>query len=71
MVAQAEGNTKGCTYYAVHNQVRHNDSQTHVLYPNTFQVGPGEGKGKGLIQANLKGCSVLLANVVSVILCSA
>lgn len=42
MVAQGEGGTKGCTYYTAHNQASPNDSQTHVLYLNTFQVGLGE-----------------------------
>lgn len=40
MVAQWEGGTKGCTYYTAHNQATPNDSQTHVLYLNTFQVVP-------------------------------
>lgn len=42
MVAQGEGDTKGCTYYTAHNKASPNDSQTHVLYLNTLEVGPGE-----------------------------
>lgn len=40
--AQREGDTKGCTYYTAHNQTSPNDSQTHGLYLNTFEVGLGE-----------------------------
>lgn len=40
--AHREGDTKGCTYYTAHNQANPNDSQTHVLYLNTFQVELGE-----------------------------
>jgi len=47
MVAQGEGDTKGCTYYEAHNQAFPNDSQTHVLYLNTFQGWTPGGKRHG------------------------
>lgn len=58
MVAQGKGGTKECTYYTAHNQASLNESQTHVLYLNTFQVGPGEETAQASSEQTLKGFNV-------------